>query len=41
MPAYDATSISARSYFDAEAEKMKEAEARAQKIRKIKLLLEV
>ena len=41
QPAYDATSISARSYFDAEAEKRKEAEARAQKVRKIKLLLEV
>lgn len=41
MPAYDATSISARSYFDAEAEKLRQAEARAQKIRKIKLLLEV
>lgn len=41
IPAYDATSISARSYFSAEAEKMKSAEARAQKIRKIKLMMEV
>lgn len=41
IPAYDATSISARSYFSAEAQKMKEAEARAQKVKKIKLLLEV
>ena len=41
IPAYDATSISARSYFTAEAEKMKQAEARAQKIRKIKLMMEV
>lgn len=42
IPAYDATSISARSYFSAEAEKVKQAEARAQqKIRKTKLLLEV
>ena len=41
MPAYDATSISARSYFSAEVEKVKQAEARAQqKIRKTKLLLE-
>lgn len=41
IPAYDATSISARSYFSAEAEKMKQAEARALKIKKLKLLLEV
>lgn len=41
IPAYDATSISARSYFSAEAEKMKQAEARAHKIQKIKLLMEV
>lgn len=42
IPAYDATSISARSYFSAEAEKVKQAEARVQqKIRKTKLLLEV
>lgn len=41
LPAYDATSISARSYFDAEAEKVKLAEARAQRIKKIKLLMEV
>ena len=41
IPAYDATSISARSYFSAEAEKMKTAEARAKKIKKLKLLLEV
>ncbi|WP_353423991.1 HK97 family phage prohead protease [Christensenella massiliensis] len=41
MPAYDATSISARSYFSAEAEKAKMAEARAKKIKKIKLMLEV
>lgn len=41
IPAYDATSISARSYFSAEAEKVKQAEARAQKIQKLKLLLEV
>lgn len=41
LPAYDATSISARSFFSAEAEKVKQAEARAQKIRRIKLLLEV
>lgn len=41
VPAYDATSISARSYFSAEAERMKEAEARAKKIKKLRLLLEV
>lgn len=41
IPAYDATDISARSYFSAEAEKVKEAEARAAKIRKIKLMMEV
>lgn len=41
LPAYDATSISARSYFSAEAERVKQAEARAQKIKKLKLLLEV
>lgn len=41
IPAYDATNISARSYFDAEAEKVKQAEARAKKIKKLKLLLEV
>lgn len=41
IPAYDATSISARSYFSAEAEKMKTAEARAKKVKKLKLLLEV
>ena len=41
LPAYDATSISARSYFSAEAEKSKQAEARAQKIKKIKLMIEV
>jgi len=41
IPAYDATDISARSYFSAEAEKVKAAEARAEKIRKIKLMMEV
>ena len=41
IPAYDATSISARSYFSAEAEKLKNAEARAKQIRKIKLRIEV
>lgn len=41
IPAYDATDISARSYFSAEAEKVKKAEARAAKIRKIKLMMEV
>lgn len=41
IPAYDATDISARSYFSAEAEKVKAAEARAAKIRKIKLMMEV
>lgn len=40
-PAYDATSISARSYFSAEAEKHEMAEARAKRIRKIKLFMEV
>ncbi len=41
VPAYDATSISARSYFSVEAEKVKQAEARADKTKKLKLLLEV
>lgn len=41
IPAYDATSISARSYFSAEAEKEKTAEARARQKQKIKLMLEV
>ena len=41
MPAYDATHISARSYFDAEAVKAERAEARARKIRRIKLMMEV
>ena len=41
IPAYDATSISARSYFEAEAEKKDMAEARAKHKRKIKILLEV
>lgn len=41
IPAYDATSISARSYFDAEAEKMKTAEARAKQKQKIRVLMEV
>lgn len=41
IPAYDATSISARSYFEAEAEKEKMAEARAKQKKKIKVLLEV
>lgn len=41
IPAYDATAISARSFFSAEAERVKEAEARAKKIKKLKLLLEV
>ena len=42
LPAYDATSISARSIFSAEAERVKQAEAeRAQKKQKLKLLLEV
>ena len=41
IPAYDATSISARSYFEAEAEKVKTAEARAKQKQKIKILLEV
>lgn len=41
LPAYDATNISARSYFSAEAEKADRAEARAAKIKKLKLMLEV
>lgn len=41
LPAYDATNISARSYFSAEAEKANRAEARAAKIKKLKLMLEV
>ena len=41
VPAYDATSISARSYFSVETEKVKQAEARADKTKKLKLLLEV
>lgn len=41
VPAYDATSISARSYFSVEAEKVKQAEARADKAKRLKLLLEV
>lgn len=42
LPAYDATSISARSLFSAEAERVKQAQAeRAQKKQKLKLLLEV
>lgn len=41
IPAYDATNVSARSYFEAEAEKVKMVEARAKKIKKIKLLMEV
>lgn len=41
VPAYDATNISARSYFSVEAEKVKQAEARADKTKKLKLLLEV
>ena len=41
IPAYDATTISARSYFSAEAEKMKVAEARTKKIKKIRLMIEV
>ena len=41
IPAYDATSISARSYFSAEAEKVKQAEARAKKVKRIKLMIEV
>lgn len=41
LPAYDATNISARSYFSAEAEKADRAEARAVKIKKLKLMLEV
>ena len=40
MPAYDATSISARSYFSAEAEKER-AEARSKKQKKLKIMLEV
>lgn len=38
IPAYDATSISARTYFSVEAEL---AEARARRIQKIRLLMEV
>ena len=41
IPAYDATNLSARSYFSVEAEKIKQAETRAQKIKKIKLMMEV
>lgn len=41
LPAYDATNISARSYFSAEAEKADRAEVRAAKIKKLKLMLEV
>lgn len=41
IPAYDATNLSARSYFSVKAEKVKQAEARAQKIKKIKLMMEV
>ncbi len=41
LQAYDATNISARSYFSAEAEKANRAEARAAKIKKLKLMLEV
>ena len=41
LPAYDATNISARSYFSAEAEKANRAEARAAKIKKLKLMLKV
>ena len=41
IPSYDATNVSARSYFEAEAEKVKMVEARAKKIKKIKLLMEV
>ena len=41
VPAYDATEISARSYFSAEAEKQKMVETRAEKIKKLNLLLEV
>lgn len=42
IPAYDATSISARAIFSAEAEKERQAEAKkAQKRKKLKLLLEV
>ena len=40
-PAYDATSVSARSYFEAEADKLKMAEARAKQKAKIRILLEV
>lgn len=40
IPAYDATSISARALFAAEAEKER-AEARARQVRKIKILTEV
>ena len=41
LPAYDATNISARSYFSAEAEKANRAAARAAKIKKLELMLEV
>lgn len=41
LPAYDATSISARAYFSAEAEERERAEARARRIQKIKLMIEV
>lgn len=41
IPAYDATTISARSYFEAEAEKHDMAEARAKQRTKIRILLEV
>lgn len=41
IPAYDATDISARSFFSAEAEKVKMAEARAAQIKKIKIMMEV
>lgn len=42
IPAYDATRISARAIFSAEAEKERQAEAKkAQKRKKLKLLLEV
>lgn len=39
VPAYEQTSISARSYFEAEAEKVKVAEARARKKLEMKLKL--
>ena len=41
FPAYDATSISARDYFTAEAEAVQLAEARANKLERLKILLEV